>query len=260
MRGTAVILFLFSSLLGFGQVESNVPLNMSGASDAERQVKQLADPLAPNQAVNAQTVQKGTLVYAQASGSNNLVVSLTPAPAAYTPGMIVNFKASNANSGAVTLDVNGLGPVSVKKAVNDNLDSADIVQDLLVSVIYDGANFQVLSGLPRKCPSGFVSVNQDYCIEINDHDTLTFFQAVVTCGDMNARLCSMSEWYFACQDPSLGLNNMLNNYEWVDEAANNVDKAKVMGLDLTGVPGCMYGYNYSPGSNYKSFRCCYSKR
>jgi hypothetical protein len=97
-------------------------------------------------AVSAEVIQQGKLTYAAASGTNAYTVTLSPAPSAYTTGMTVYFVAANANTSASSLNVNGLGAKSIKKAVSTDLAMGDINAGQAVSVMYDGANFQLLSG------------------------------------------------------------------------------------------------------------------
>ena len=59
-------------------------------------------------------VQSGTFSYAADTGSATAyAVTLAPAPAALTDGMMVWFKAANTNTGESTLNVNGLGALSI---------------------------------------------------------------------------------------------------------------------------------------------------
>jgi len=96
-------------------------------------------------------VQKGTLVYAADAGSNDTyAVTLSPAPTAYTTGMVVHFYANTVNTGAATLNVNSLGAKTIKKNVSSDLSDGDIRAGQIIAVIYDGTNFQILSGLPSQ--------------------------------------------------------------------------------------------------------------
>lgn len=93
-----------------------------------------------------QNLEAGKPWYAEASGSvNAFEVTLDPAPAAYAAGMIVHFKANNNVTSTSTLNVNGLGAKPLQKEGNTSLISGDIVSGQMVSVIYDGTNFQLLS-------------------------------------------------------------------------------------------------------------------
>lgn len=59
-------------------------------------------------------------------------------------GQIFHFKAANANTGASTLNVNSVGAKTIVKDVNTALASGDISQNEVISVIYDGTNFQMV--------------------------------------------------------------------------------------------------------------------
>lgn len=90
--------------------------------------------------------QNGASIYAaDAGGSDTYVITLVPALAAYTTGMVVHFKANTINTGAASLNVNGLGAKTIKKSLDQDLNNGDIKANQLVSLIYDGTNFQMLS-------------------------------------------------------------------------------------------------------------------
>lgn len=92
--------------------------------------------------------------YAADTGSaDTYAVSLSPAPGAYAAGQIFHFKATNANTGASTLNVNSLGAVSILKHGGTALASGDIPAGGLVTVMHDGTNLQMLSQLGN-APSG----------------------------------------------------------------------------------------------------------
>jgi microcystin-dependent protein len=91
----------------------------------------------------------GALDYATTTGSNNAyVLALTPALDAYVAGVPIVFKASFLNTGAATININGLGAVSLKKNGNANLAAGDIQADRLYMLCFDGTNLQVIAGLP----------------------------------------------------------------------------------------------------------------
>lgn len=92
------------------------------------------------------TALDGTKVYAADAGStDDYAITLAPAPTAYAAGQTFRFKANTANTGATTLNVNGLGAKTIKKNYNSDLATGDILANQLVEVIYDGTNFQMLS-------------------------------------------------------------------------------------------------------------------
>lgn len=95
---------------------------------------------------NITNLQTGAYHYVVATGSSNAYVAATPALAALAAGNIVRFKANHTNTGAATLNLNGLGATAIKK--NDGataLSAGDIISGQVVTVVYDGTNFQMVS-------------------------------------------------------------------------------------------------------------------
>lgn len=78
-------------------------------------------------------------------GSANVhTLTYTVAPAAYVAGDCYTFIAGFSNTGAATLNVNALGAKSIKMGSRD-IVSGDIVAGRIVTVYYDGTNFQLLT-------------------------------------------------------------------------------------------------------------------
>lgn len=103
-------------------------------------------PSSSNLFVTQKDLQRGTELYAADAGANDTyVITLSPAPAAYVTGMKISFKANTANTGACTLNVNGLGAKTIKKFVSTDLSDNDILASQFVTVIYDGTNFVLQS-------------------------------------------------------------------------------------------------------------------
>lgn len=97
-------------------------------------------------ATAAATIQKNSWLYAADAGASDAyAITLTPAPAAYTTGMSIYFKANTLNTGTATLNVNGLGAKAILKQNNEILDTGDIQASQIVHVVYDGTNFQMMS-------------------------------------------------------------------------------------------------------------------
>ena len=86
------------------------------------------------------------LDYAADTGAANAyVVDLTPVLPQLVAGMPISFLALNTNTGASTLNVNGLGIKDIRKNGTAALDAGDIVAGRIYTVEYDGANFQILN-------------------------------------------------------------------------------------------------------------------
>src|SRR5688572_23409907 len=75
--------------LASAQVQIDQRLEMIGVNDADRRITNVGNPAAVFDAVNTSSLQKGSLTYAPATGTiGNYVVTLSPAPTAYTIGMM----------------------------------------------------------------------------------------------------------------------------------------------------------------------------
>ena len=62
---------------------------------------------------------------------------------AYEIGMNITFKAFVVNGHGVTINVNSMGPVLIKNTAGDSLAANDIKAGQLVTITYDGTNFQM---------------------------------------------------------------------------------------------------------------------
>lgn len=80
-------------------------------------------------------------------GANDAYFIAVPGVTAYATGQSFTFKATTANTGAATLNVNSLGAKTIKKNHDQDLDTGDIEAGQMITVIYDGTNFQMLSQL-----------------------------------------------------------------------------------------------------------------
>lgn len=70
--------------------------------------------------------------------------TLSPAATALTPGLIVDWKPSNANTGSgTTLAVNGLTATTIVKVGGAALAANDLTTTAIASAIYDGTNFEL---------------------------------------------------------------------------------------------------------------------
>jgi len=99
--------------------------------------------------------QTGAQIFAaDAEASDTYVITLSPVPSSYTTGMVVNFSANTANTGACTINVNSLGAKSIKKLYNVDPEDGDIAAGQLVTLIYDGTNFQMQSQVANAAGGG----------------------------------------------------------------------------------------------------------
>ena len=89
------------------------------------------------------SIQNNTWVYATAGGTANAITAtITPIPLSYTAGLTVDLKITATNTGAATLNLNGLGAV----AITNNLSAlvgGELPSGSIQSFSYDGTNFQI---------------------------------------------------------------------------------------------------------------------
>lgn len=78
------------------------------------------------------------------AGTNTVTLTYTVAPAAYVTGDVYSFIAGGTNTGPVTLNVNALGAKAVQWQ-GFALRGGEIVASGMVTVGYDGTQFQLLS-------------------------------------------------------------------------------------------------------------------
>jgi len=81
---------------------------------------------------------------ADAEASDTYVIALDPAPAAYVTGMMIVFTATTANTGACTVNVNGLGAKALKMLHDQDPADNYIEAGSVVLAVYDGTNFQMI--------------------------------------------------------------------------------------------------------------------
>jgi hypothetical protein len=76
--------------------------------------------------------------YAVATGLANVYsVTLNPAPAAYIDGMAVAFKINVQNTGASTININGLGAKAIKKSNGNDVSSGNLKAGSIYSLRYN---------------------------------------------------------------------------------------------------------------------------
>lgn len=122
----------------------------------------VGDPSARNEYASVGKVQDGAFCgVADTGAADAYAIALSPAVTAYAAYQTFWFIAANANTGASTLNVNGLGAKAMKKHHDLALESGDIEAGQLVGVAYDGTNFQMISPVGYK-----VQQQSDYLDDI----------------------------------------------------------------------------------------------
>jgi len=130
-------------------IKGIVELATQAESDSGATTGGTTASLVPTPLLVARSVQKLAWSYGvDAQASDTYVVALSVAPTALVAGQKFLFKANTANTGAATVNFNGLGAATIKKVVAgaiSDLENNDILAGMLVLVGYDGTNFYMLN-------------------------------------------------------------------------------------------------------------------
>lgn len=87
-------------------------------------------------------------VLSSVGGINTIIGALTPALTSYEAGQVFRFKAANANTAAVTLNINSLGATAIQR-YGAALVAGEIQANDMVEVVYDGTQFQLVNAVPN---------------------------------------------------------------------------------------------------------------
>jgi hypothetical protein len=126
----------------------------SGTGDIEQITIGAGLQLSGGQLISTATgVPSGT-----ASGTDTYAATIANVTGYNTnDGFIIKF--TNSNTGAATLNINGLGAKNIFKSVNVALSSGDIKAGQELVVVYDGVNFQAIGLAPTKAEVGLGNVD-----------------------------------------------------------------------------------------------------
>jgi hypothetical protein len=231
-----------------GSVEFTVPGSVSGLSPTE----------APDALLSLGTERSGAHRFGTPTAGTVWDLEMEALPNGPAAGTALLVRPPSGGEGPVLISVNGLPPLAVLKQGSDTLRAADIPMGVLLYVVHDGTSFQLMNGdqhLRRTCPTDFVSMGGQVCIGTAERAADTFEQAVLTCSDLGARLCSWGEFVAGCQQRlELGLANMTNNLEWTGSTANEDNFVRVAG----GTDCQQAGTTASVGPT-RAYRCCFSQ-
>jgi len=222
--------------------------------------------------IGGRYVNFGILQYGvDAQGSDTYVVTLPNfQEVAYWAGMTIRFKANTANTGAATININGLGAKSITKNGASALDDNDISASQVVTLIYDGTQFQLqgstAGGQATKnfqiVPEGALGVTTStFPAALND--TITFFalyvktpiklgEASVASGTLSGS-CAVRTFGVAIYNSSLAIVDSTAATAWPGNGTGGTAAFQV-GARLT--PGFYYVAftTYNDGSCNQLFR------
>lgn len=143
------------------QCDAMTPAEAEVVVDLTNDRLRLGDGTTPGGLVipNYNDIQKDLFVFAVAAGTPNAItVTIAPAPTLAQP-LRIRFKATNTNTAATTIAINGGTAKNIQKlsigALTD-LVAGDIVSGCIYEIVYDGVQFQIF-GLST---GGILSVGQ----------------------------------------------------------------------------------------------------
>lgn len=77
--------------------------------------------------------------------TNAYVLNFTANFTAYTDGIVIYWIPANTNTGASTINVNGLGPIDIVNQNGDPLSSSQLVANQVATIMYLGGQFLLIS-------------------------------------------------------------------------------------------------------------------
>jgi hypothetical protein len=91
-------------------------------------------------------IQRNQTRYGDDTGTaNTIVIAPTPAAKEYKKGMEMITKVAVTNLGASTLNVSGLGPITIKRMDGGALESGDLIAGQVAHFFYDGTFWQLVN-------------------------------------------------------------------------------------------------------------------
>ena len=127
-------------------------------------------------------VQASTTKLVTVSGTDTITGTMTPALTAYASGQMFYFVAGGANTGAVTLNIDGLGARNVTRHGSVALVAGDILSGEVCVVVYDGTRFQLLN------PASYTNLNVTGVLALAAGTAL--LPSLAFTGDLNTGLWS----------------------------------------------------------------------
>ncbi len=105
-------------------------------------------------------VQDAAVVWGGTAGgtANAITLTLSPAITAYTVGMVVRFVASANNTGAVTININGVGAVPLQAPSGSPCTGGELRTGVMATAVLAGANWVLQNILSPATPTATPSV------------------------------------------------------------------------------------------------------
>ena len=246
--------------VAFAQVRVDRPIVLEGATPDQRQLRGIEAHNEPTGALSAAMEVSGS--YRTATPGAALVWELQfdglEGPLEAGTHLLVKAPAPSSPAGPLELSVNGAGPYEVISAPNVPVVNDQVLEGTMLSLVFNGTAFQLMNGLVhqrRACPTDMVAIDEQNCIEPLERAAQTFYDASLACMAENKRLCTWAEFHLACQQrDELGLQAMVNNWEWTNSSADHNFNLRVVGQTNCTASTRMHG-----GTISNPYRCCYTR-
>ncbi len=153
------------------------------------------------------------------TGSGNAYALTFPGVYTYTNGIEVTFKANFTNTGAATINITNsagtvLGAKTIKKQASADLSANDILSGQVVTLVYDGTNFQMVSASGSTITSQAWSLGGNTVTSVQNFGTNSAFDLpFVTNSTERMRLNSAGTILFPTIDNSLSLGAASNSWK-----------------------------------------------
>lgn len=256
IRFISILIFVTTfSFIGIGQVKLNNKLVFTNSDSLKRTVTGLSYVLDSNDLVNEYEVLTNRLIFGEAANNDSLSVMIPIATSISEGEMIWTINNQNTITN-LKLSINNGSYYPIISNPSSSTDINCLKANEMELLIFNGSSFQEIFEGYQICPQGFVSVNENYCIQQNENISANYWNAIDNCMNLNAKLCTWSEWYFACQNSGLGLTNITNNWEWTESGNNHATSVLVLGNGTCQTAG---ESNTQIVTN-RPYRCCYRKK
>ncbi|MBK6946131.1 MAG: hypothetical protein IPH21_15890 [Flavobacteriales bacterium] len=243
----------------WAQVQVDNSFLLNGSTQADRQLNGLAPTTDADRALSAAVEQSGALRSVVGVTGSNWQIPASVIAGPLQPGTHFVIAAPTNAIDPISISVASGGTYSVLWRPGQAFLATDIEEGMMLSTVFDGTAFQVLNGRSsklRECPTDMVEIGTQYCIDPTQQGGSTdFFDAALSCASAGKRLCTWAEFMTACQDAAvLGLSSASNDYEWMDDSAN-----EALNVRLARLANCEFPSTRPVSGPAAPSRCCYTR-
>lgn len=247
-------LMILVTIGAYAQIEVDKSIIITHPNDSGRVINS-GYPTSSGTSLNAKTIQENKLNYFKSFGTSSIYLQPSLPDFTLQEGTVIYFKLKTISFDTLKVTVDSINYFAVFDQVLFPVRSIDLDSGMVLSIVFSGNKFMLLNKKINHCPPGFEKINEQYCIEKAESASVTtFFLAVSSCQNKGARLCTWAEWYYACSIPNSPMLSSIDNWEYIDDAANEIAQVRVVGLSA-----CTAAEIHNVNTSFnKKFRCCYT--